>query len=493
MRSSNIRRRLFAALALLGVSPPVGLFLLGLAPTSALWIVPAALVAAYLVAARLALPLESLRDAALRMGSGEEGARPLLPPETEEGAVEEVLWQLAAQVAEERRRQDERVEARTAALARKADQMRAVGQVGQQVAAVLEPDALLHFVVRVMRGTFGYDLVAVLQRHGEHLVLAAGAARGIEEFPVGRVFPLSGPGAPPLAACMAGDELLHNSPSSLAGTVAARAELAVPVRLGGRTLGVIAVQSLVAGSLDQEDLVVARTIAGQVAVALENARLFAAERQLRDLSITEERNRMAREIHDTLAQGFMGIIMQLRAMQAAATPEQAELYREQAETLARESLQEARRSVWNLRPLSLEGSGLAGALQSEVESLEQRAALRGALQTVGDIDRVPPQVQAALLRIAQESLHNAVKYARATSLVVRLAVTDGWAELQVTDDGVGFDPAAAGSRRPTPGDGGFGLAGMAERARLLGGTLLVESAPGAGCRITARIPVTGGK
>jgi signal transduction histidine kinase len=257
------------------------------------------------------------------------------------------------------------------------------------------------------------------------------------------------------------------------GNLQPRAELAVPVRLGDRLLGMLVVQSIREGSFDAEDLFTVRTIAGQVAVALENARLFAAERQLRDLAVTEERNRMAREIHDTLAQGFMGIIMQLRAMHGAGDADTARFHHEQAEALAQESLQEARRSVWNLRPLRLEGKGLAGALAAEVEGVERRSGLRATLSTEGDTDRLPPPVEAALLRIAQEALHNTVKHADA--------------ELSVTDDGVGF--AVPGGSGATTSGGGFGLGGMAERAGLLGGHLRAESVPGAGCRIIAQMPL----
>lgn len=261
------------------------------------------------------------------------------------------------------------------------------------------------------------------------------------------------------------------------------------MRLGDRVLGVLAVQSLRPQAFDEEDRFTVETIAGQVAVALENARLLEAERQLRSLSITEERNRMAREIHDTLAQGFMGIIMQLRAMQGATNPDTARFHREQAEALARESLQEARRSVWNLRPATLEAGGLAGAIADELARLERRAALSTDLEVVGPASDLPPAVETALLRVAQEALHNTLKYARASRVTVRLAITShGNAELTITDDGVGFNPTA-----PKPpsgaGTGGFGLPGMAERAHALGGTFHLDTAPGAGCRISVRVPI----
>jgi len=485
--------RLYLLLCLAGSAPFLVLPLLGLAPEAAMLGAPIMAGVLYPVARAVASPLEELLGLAARLQSGDLKARAVLEPGSDWASLARVMTSLADRLDSVTRTLEEQVATRTAALARKADQLRAVGQVGQQVASVLEPEALLHFVVRVMRGTFGYDLAAVLQRHGDHLVLTACAARGVDEPPLGRVFPATGPSAPPLAAAGEGAGAISWATSTLVNGLAARAELAVPVRLGDRILGVMLVQSLHADAFDHEDLFTVQTIAGQVAVALENARLFEAERQLRDLSITEERNRMAREIHDTLAQGFMGIIMQLRAMQTAANPEAAQFHRNAAEELARESLQEARRSVWNLRPRHLEGKGLAGALADEVASLERRAAIHGSFTTTGEAPALPPAAEAGLLRIAQEAIHNAVKYARASRIDMVLAVSTDFVELSIVDDGIGFDPQAPVRQESSLSGGGFGLTAMAERARALGGELLLQASPGAGCRVTARIPNRGSR
>lgn len=490
MRRLTGRHRLFLLLTIFGSGPFLLLPTLDLAPPVVMIGAPLAALLLYPAAVAISRPLEELTELARRFQAGELRARAVLEPGSEYAVVAGAMAGLADRLDTVTLSLEQQVAARTVALTRKADQLRAVGQVGQQVASVLEPEALLHFVARVMRGTFGYDLVAVLQRHGDHLVLTACAARGLEDVPLGRVFPLTGPSAPPLAAAT-GEGGIGERPSPLLPAIAAQTEMAIPIRLGERALGVLVVQSLSPDAFDGEDLFTVRTIAGQVAAALENARLFEAERQLRDLAVTEERNRMAREIHDTLAQGFMGIIMQLRAMQTAADGDTASFHRESAEALARESLQEARRSVWNLRPRPLEGKGLAGALADEVASLERRAAMHGFFEAVGDVDRLPPAVEAALLRIAQEAIHNAVKYARGSHVTVRLATASHEVELSVADDGVGFDPAAMASRPAEPGGGGFGLGAMAERARLLGGELILDASPGAGSRVVARIPLRG--
>lgn len=487
MNALSLRTRLFLLLAALGGGPLLAVALGGLLAWRHMWVLAPVGAVAYAVAASMARPIEELRDAAARLRAGELQAHALVPPGSALAPVAMALHQLAEGLATLTGRFEDRVRERTEALTRKAHQLRAVGQVGQQVAAVLEPEALLHFVVRVMRGTFGYDVVAALRRQGDHLIVAACAARNQEEVPLGRVFPvgevLTEPGAPGNDGAP-GDV---QRPAPLVPALAAAAELAVPMRLGDRVVGALVVQSLRPNAFDGEDLFTVQTIAGQVAVALENARLFEAERSLRDLSIAEERNRMAREIHDTLAQGFMGIIMHLRAMQGAADPATASLHRAEAETLARESLQEARRSVWNLQPHRLEGKSLGEALAAEVAAIERRTALSVELTVAGDLPQLSPAAEAALLRIAQEALHNAMKYARASRVQVRLTSEGGSVALEVGDDGVGFDPPII-MQDPVKAGGGFGLPGMAARAHALGGTFAVESAPGAGCRIIVRIP-----
>lgn len=470
MHSPGPRIRLFLILAALSTGPLALLALLGMTPRHGLWVGLAILLADYAVAAALVRPLEELLTTAASMRAGDLKAHALVAPESAFAPVASALHGLAGDLDQLNSHLEDKVRERTEALARKADQLRAVGQVGQQVAAVLEPEPLLHFVVRVMRGTFGYDVVAALRRHSDHLILAACAARNQEEVPLGRVFPLGGPGG-----------------SSLVPALPAQAELSVPMRIGERVVGALVVQSTRPDAFDEEDLAVVQTIAEQVAVALENARLFEAERHLRDLSIAEERNRMAREIHDTLAQGFMGILMHLRAMQGAADADTARTHLTEAEVLARESLQEARRSVWNLQPRRLEGKGLADALEAEVAGLERRAPLSAVLVTEGDLKRLSPATEAALLRVAQEAFHNITKYARASHVQVQLSVADGSVEMVVADNGVGFDPAAVRKERPGY-DGGFGLRGMADRAHALGGTFTIEAAPGVGCRIIVRVP-----
>ncbi|MFQ6026439.1 MAG: histidine kinase, partial [Dehalococcoidia bacterium] len=209
--------------------------------------------------------------------------------------------------------------------------------------------------------------------------------------------------------------------------------------------------------------------------------------QMRDLAVAEERNRLAREIHDTLAQGFTGIIWQLNAMERTLTdsgPKALE-HLSRIRDLARDSLQEARRSVWDLRAGPLEGKTLSEALQEETEKLSNAENIRTSVAVQGPEKVLSMGIESALLRIGQESLTNVLKYARATEVSVILAFADSSVTLTVRDNGVGFDPES-----PTPRSregGGFGLINMRERVRVLGGELKVQSAPGQGTLVEASL------
>ena len=227
------------------------------------------------------------------------------------------------------------------------------------------------------------------------------------------------------------------------------------------------------------------SLARHAAIAIENARLYAASRTL---GIAEERNRLAREIHDTLAQSLLTLTFQLRAARGllAHEPERVEAELAEAETTARAALDEARRSVWNLGPAALESGSLVEALQGETDP--RRAGLPCRLTVSGTARPLPADMQLALLRVAQESIANARKHANATRVELRLDFGDDAMTLSVTDDGRGFDPESiATTAAPS---GGFGLAGMRERVRRLAGTLEITSGSGAcaGVTITARIP-----
>ncbi|MDL4773915.1 sensor histidine kinase [Actinomadura xylanilytica] len=187
--------------------------------------------------------------------------------------------------------------------------------------------------------------------------------------------------------------------------------------------------------------------------------------QAREAGVSDERRRLAAEIHDTIAQGLAGIITQLQA-----TEENEHVRR--ATDLARESLREARRSVQDLAPTHLEHDTLPEALKKITDG-------RAHLTVTGPVDPLHDEIEAALLRIAQEALGNATRHARASRVGVTLSYMDDEVTLDIRDDGRGFT-------RPSRG---FGLTAMRERAERVAGTLEIESEPGRGTAVSARVPL----
>ncbi|MFB4421845.1 sensor histidine kinase [Streptomyces sp. QL37] len=219
----------------------------------------------------------------------------------------------------------------------------------------------------------------------------------------------------------------------------------------------------------------------------ENAALHAQLLlQAREAGIADERRRLAAEIHDTLAQGLTGIIAQLQAVTSIADPVLAREHLDRAAGLARHSLGEARRSVHNLVPSALEDDDLPAALRKTVAGWTERTAVRADLTVTGTVEPLHDEVGATLLRIAEEALANAARHARATRAGVTLSYMGDEITLDIRDDGCGFDPA---DLAPHSGRGGFGLGGMRARAERIAGTVAIETEPGQGTAVSARVPL----
>ncbi|MEV6301617.1 sensor histidine kinase [Actinoplanes sp. NPDC051861] len=216
----------------------------------------------------------------------------------------------------------------------------------------------------------------------------------------------------------------------------------------------------------------------------ENAGLHAQlVSQAREAGVLDERQRMAGEIHDVLAQGLTGIVTQLEA--AEANPVERDRHLAAAKRLARESLTEARRSVQALRPQHLDAARLPEALDEVVRGWAGLHGVRADLTTTGMARPLLPEIETTLLRTAQEALANVAKHAAAGRVGLTLSYMEDVVTLDVRDDGNGFDPEA---ERELTEEGGFGLRGMRERLGRIAGTLEVESEPGSGTAISACVP-----
>jgi signal transduction histidine kinase len=251
--------------------------------------------------------------------------------------------------------------------------------------------------------------------------------------------------------------------------------LVVPMIIAGNVQGVIGVRFTQKRRFHAGELELAQALANQAMLAIQLARLSAQSRQS---AVVEERNRMARDIHDTLAQGFTGVIVQLEAAKGAAEAHDlAEALGriERAGDLARSSLAEARRSVHALRPQALNTGTLAMALQDLLKRMTSGISLQTDFRVDGIPRAMPADWEDTLLRIAQESLTNTIKHARAGNFRMKIRFLPNSVALQLGDDGCGFEADAAHE--------GFGLIGMSERIVQLGGRFVLRTKPGEGTEI----------
>ncbi|MDP8951400.1 MAG: sensor histidine kinase [Actinomycetota bacterium] len=230
------------------------------------------------------------------------------------------------------------------------------------------------------------------------------------------------------------------------------------------------------------------TVGAQAALVLEN--LWLVE-EARRAGVLRERQRMAHEIHDTLAQGFTSIVMNLEAAEGIMPPtsDRARHHLDQARLTARESLTEARRLVWALRPEALERASLPEALNRLAERWSKESDVAADVTVTGTPRSLSPDIEATLFRTAQEALANVRKHANASRVALTLSYMGDALALDVRDDGVGFDPSRTATEARDRTSGGFGLKGMRERIEQAGGSLSVESAPGEGSTLAVELPM----
>lgn len=268
------------------------------------------------------------------------------------------------------------------------------------------------------------------------------------------------------------------------GTAGLRYHASVPLNAGERQLGVLNVASNDWRELTEEDLRLLYTLGDMLSIAIERARLFSRSAEIGAL---EERNRLAREIHDTLAQSLAGITLQLESAEAlletGSELKRIQLAVSRALTQARASLDEARRSVLDLRAAPLESHSLGEALAYLVQTASSEHGLQIEYRVNGGERPLPVRVEEGLYRICQEALSNILRHAGVTRASLSLEIMADKVRVSVEDQGRGFDP-----ENIQPGH--YGLVGMSERARLLGGEMYIQSSPDEGTRIEVSIPVS---
>ncbi|GIH90893.1 GAF domain-containing sensor histidine kinase [Planobispora siamensis] len=257
--------------------------------------------------------------------------------------------------------------------------------------------------------------------------------------------------------------------------------LGVPIRDGDQVLGIIFLSNKRApGGFTEADQRLLTMFAAHAAIALTNARLYESGREL---ALVEERTRMARELHDAVTQKLFSLRLTAQAAAAlvARDPCRAVEELERVGRLAGEALAELRAVIVELRPAELDRHGLAETLRKQVRLLDRIHPASFTFEE-NPVCALGPAAETAVLRVAQEALHNASRHAGARAVAVRLGCEDGRVVLEVRDDGAGFDVAAASGR-------GLGIASMNDRAEALGGSVRVTSEPGGGTVVRMEVPV----
>lgn len=278
-----------------------------------------------------------------------------------------------------------------------------------------------------------------------------------------------------------------------------RYHASVPIYAGETAIGVLNVASEDWRELASEELQLLHIIGDQIGLAIQRARISAEHtRAAARLATIEERSRLARDIHDTLAQGLAAITLQLETADAlsATRPERAQEAIRRALTLARRNLEEARRSVIDMRAAPLQGHTLREALALLVQQAREETGARVTFRC-SPSKRFPAladRLETGIYRVAQEALANACTHAQAQHIQLKLVAGRAELCLYVKDDGRGFDPDQVVGQEQTRGqarqqEAHFGLLGMSERIKLLGGTLCISSEPGAGTCVAACVPM----
>ncbi len=261
-----------------------------------------------------------------------------------------------------------------------------------------------------------------------------------------------------------------------------RSFLGVPIVAKGDIIGAFYLtEKQGAREFDENDERLISVLAAHAAIAIENARLFEASREL---SVIEERNRLARELHDSMTQNLFSLALTAEAASELvhADPARAEAEIDRIRALARDTQAELRSLIFELRPPQLEADGLVATIGKDLEVHGRAHGLKAGLRVQGTPE-LDSTVEVELYRIVQEALNNALRHAQADTVEVDVDARDGLVTIIVRDDGVGFDPGARAIRERR-----LGLTSMRERAERLGGTFRVESSPGAGTTVSVEVP-----
>ncbi|HSD50383.1 MAG TPA: HAMP domain-containing protein, partial [Candidatus Methylomirabilis sp.] len=429
----------------------------------------------------IAAPLGQLAHAALKIAEGHLDERVPVRSQNEIGQLSHAFNVMADRL--QARERDLR--AAHEQLEQKVRETQALYRIGTEISGLHELDRILQSVVAKARELLRSEAAALSMFTAEQDELVVRATNGPTEafqsigLPASRTLPGG-------RIKMGADDLdIHGSRCTVMHPEFLQGHLAVPLRRGDTVIGVICVGSREPRTFTAAETELLTGLATQAAIAIEKARLY---EEVRSLATLEERERIAREMHDGLAQALGLLHLKLRGAErhlASGDQQQiADALREMT-TISARAYEEVRQSIFGLRTMVSRGLGLIPTL---TEYLHEFSAQNGIGVEFEMADGRPihlsPASEVQLIRIIQEALANIRKHAGASHAWVRLQRQDPWVRVTIEDDGQGFDPVTLGS----PDRLHFGLQTMRERAEALGGKLEIDTAPGRGTRVVATLP-----
>ena len=362
-------------------------------------------------------------------------------------------------------------------------QLEISAKVSREITSILSIDELLNRVVILIRNAFGYYNIHITLLEKNEMVMRASTGeyqpsmiRISQNLPCLNTKAVH-TGKPVLANDVSQEPLFVFDPRS----PNSRAELVIPLRLGDKVIGTMDVVSEEIDVFSEQDVIVLSNLSDQVSIAIENARLYACSRELVAI---EERNRLARDLHDSVTQSLssMNIMVEgWRRLIMAGKRFQVKDFLDRVSQITDQALKEMRMMVQELRPTKLEEEGLLDVLHARLETVEKRLGVDARL-TVNNYDPLPPRVEEELYWITHEALNNSLRHSGATQVLLSINKDQDTLVLEVVDNGCGFlyDKNKIFA--------GYGLSSMSERARQIDGELQILSAPGSGTTIRVIVP-----
>ncbi len=430
-------------------------------------------------------PLTELVQTATKITSGDLTQTVDVGRMDEIGVLADAFNKMTAQIRELINTLEQRVSQRTQELQQRALQLETSAEVSRGVSSILNIDELLNRVVELIRESFNYSHVSIflLDELTHSLTLRASSGNVQAHF---RVFDLESEDLN-AAAIREGRSILANEIHSndqaqldpLMPSVGV--QLVIPLQMGSKFIGTLDVHHSPNGMFGVDEIKLIESLGDQIAIAIENARHY---KQSQQLAVLEERNRLARDLHDSVIQSLysMGLIIEgWRQLLADGEAVNINDYLDRVAEINQQAQKEMRLLISELRPPELEKMGLLRALNHRLESVEKRAGI-SARVLADQIVKLPAQIEKELYLISIEALNNALRHSMAQMVRLNLKKEQFGFYLEIMDDGKGFNLDEAGE------SGGMGLISMRERADKIGAELEVITSPGTGTIIRVRIP-----